>query len=391
MLIALICITLACVISALMSIALININNLYPGSKQGILEWTLSAACLFLMIVFIFLRTNVHAFISIAIPNTLGMLAVLFYYLGTRLHIKAKTQHQWSFVIAFGFTMLGLHTFFTVVMPNVHARYLINSVTALTIATLHLYIVMTYLQKGIGKSCFIFSIGLELCFWMYRLLDLLILGESPQFFGSMKIDIFNVIAISILIILVPLSCLLLLSQHLRSIGDKKANHDQLTDALLNIDVINAFKLEINRSQRQKYSLSFIFFHVVGLDRNHLSPIDLKEEMIMTQFIQETKQVLRDTDIVGKINRNNFVLMLPDTNEAGAIVVAHRITERCAQNKSLLTGAHISIVSLSETKSTVEKILKSGLTLLEYAQSNRIVEPLVELPPGANSNKEEDLR
>lgn len=376
MLIALIFIILACVFSALMSIALININRVYAGSNKGVLEWSLTSFCLFLMMLFYLLNSHRLGFFGTATSNVMGMLGTLFYFIGTRKHISANTLNPWWSALGIALVVYVSNAYFFFIEPSYIGRFTVNLLIAFPITVFHLHLIFKHLHAGLGKSFFILSVGLQFVFWLFRFLSLVVGWAHASVYESNPMYVVMAIVISIMVILVPLSCLLILSQHLRAVNNKKLSYDKLTHALLKNPAINAFNVEIGRSLRQNYFLSFIFIRVVHAEINHFSPVNLKQEKILIDFGNQMKKVLRESDVLGKVSSDDFVLMLPDTDSMGSMVVAERLRLLCLQQASLFHGVHIAVVELSETNNNIESILKAGIESLQYAQTKGIFTPLL---------------
>lgn len=376
MLIGLIFIILACIFSALMSIALININRVYAGSNKGVLEWSLTSGCLFFMMLFYLFNGHKLGFLGIATPNVLGMLGTLFYYLGTRKHINARTPNTFWSAVGLATVVFALNAYFIFVVPSYVGRFTINILVALPITVFHLHLVRKHLHSGLGKSFFLLSVGMQFCFWLFRFSSLVTGWAQASVYESNPMYVAMAIVLSIMVCLVPLSCLLLLSQHLRAVNNKKLSYDKLTHALLKNPAISAFNVEIGRSLRQNYFLSFIFIRVVHAEINHFSPVNLKQEKVLIDFANQMKKVLRESDVLGKVSSEDFVLMLPDTDRMGSMVVAERLRLLCLQQASLFHGVHIAVVELSERNNNIESILKAGIESLQYAQTKAIFTPFL---------------
>ena len=122
------------------------------------------------------------------------------------------------------------------------------------------------------------------------------------------------------------------------------SHDPLTSILNRRAFEDVLHREVTRSRRYKCKLACIMFGLDGFRHineqyGHLAG-DFTLKMIAARF----KQGLRATDYFCRYNQDQFVLLLPETDLAGAEILAHRLKERIGEQKVEFDGHHIGLTA-----------------------------------------------
>ncbi len=105
-----------------------------------------------------------------------------------------------------------------------------------------------------------------------------------------------------------------------------ANVDDLTGALSRQNFMGMAEMELVRSQR--YALPLV---VLMLDLDHFKSVNdsyghSTGDAVLKGFVQTVKQVLRDSDVIGRIGGEEFAVLLPNTSQEGGGALANRILD-----------------------------------------------------------------
>lgn len=122
------------------------------------------------------------------------------------------------------------------------------------------------------------------------------------------------------------------------------SHDPLTTILNRRAFDDILHREVTRSRRYKCRLSCVMF---GLDQfkaineqyGHLAG-DFTLKMVAARF----KLGLRATDYFCRYEQDQFLLLLPETDLAGAELLARRLSEKLADQKVEFDGHHINVTA-----------------------------------------------
>jgi|GEM_PF-1446781 len=152
----------------------------------------------------------------------------------------------------------------------------------------------------------------------------------------------------------------------RDITERKSHENRLkhlaaTDPLTSIDNRRSFfekaEYEISRSRRYSYPLSFLM-----IDIDHFKSINDAHghffgDMVLRSLVEKTRQVLRESDILGRLGGEEFAVILIDADRDRALEVAHRLRNE------------ISTTRVSMDNTTADFTISIGLTSLMENDDN----------------------
>ncbi len=117
--------------------------------------------------------------------------------------------------------------------------------------------------------------------------------------------------------------------------------DDLT-GLYNVRYLNGFLYrEIKRSRRYRLPVSLVFLDLDGFKTVNDRFGHLAGSQALTEVGRLLRQTVREIDMVARYGGDEFVIILPQTDPAGAMVIAERIRE-AIQEATLLTGMGLDV-------------------------------------------------
>ena len=111
-----------------------------------------------------------------------------------------------------------------------------------------------------------------------------------------------------------------------------ATYDSLTGATNRRYFMELLQNERERSRRQNTPLSLCLFdadHFKSVNDNHGH---VAGDHVLSAIAQAAKSVLRTSDVLGRLGGEEFGVLLPDTDQAGAMVVAERVRAAVAASE-----------------------------------------------------------
>jgi len=156
---------------------------------------------------------------------------------------------------------------------------------------------------------------------------------------------------------------------------KLAATDSLTGISNRRHFLETAETEFERSQRFTHPLS-----ILALDIDHFKLINdnyghQAGDQVLEAITYCCKNLLRESDVFGRLGGEEFSILLPDTNEAAAKVTAQRILKAVAalevnyQNKVIRFTTSIGIAQLSEVSSSLEVLMNQSDEALYKAKHN----------------------
>ena len=107
---------------------------------------------------------------------------------------------------------------------------------------------------------------------------------------------------------------------------QEATIDELTQVPNRRHFMNLAEIELRRAKRYHHALSLI-----GIDFDSLKRINdtfghLAGDRALSKFSKIVNQIIRDVDVLGRIGGDEFLLLLPETDEENAALVMERIQD-----------------------------------------------------------------
>jgi diguanylate cyclase (GGDEF)-like protein/hemerythrin-like metal-binding protein len=131
--------------------------------------------------------------------------------------------------------------------------------------------------------------------------------------------------------------------------------------------------EITRIGRHSAPLSMISFDLdlfKHINDKHGHPVG---DDVLKQLVTVTQRMIRASDLLFRVGGEEFVLLLPETNGAGALVVAHKIQRALRKNVHPIVGrftASFGIAQLKDGESKNDFYLRADQNLYAAKRNGR---------------------
>lgn len=109
--------------------------------------------------------------------------------------------------------------------------------------------------------------------------------------------------------------------------EKLALLDNLTELFNSRTLIKELKDELKRAKRYKRPVSLLMIAVDGHREIHRQYGVLTSDAVLKVVSDALRDCVRDVDVPARYSGDEFAIVLPETNAAGAAVVAERIRQR----------------------------------------------------------------
>ena len=154
-----------------------------------------------------------------------------------------------------------------------------------------------------------------------------------------------------------------------------ATTDSLTRFRNRHEFMNLASKELSRAQRYHRNFSLMM-----LDIDHFKSVNdnyghAAGDLVLSQFADICRGYIREQDIIGRIGGEEFVMLLPETNEEEATVLAERIRIRVAetnfdtQSGVLNVTVSIGVVEAIPEEESIDAALYRADQALYYSKDN----------------------
>jgi diguanylate cyclase (GGDEF)-like protein/PAS domain S-box-containing protein len=175
-----------------------------------------------------------------------------------------------------------------------------------------------------------------------------------------------------------------------------ANVDHLTNALSRQNFMALADQELARTLR--YALPLV---VLMLDLDHFKNVNDSHghpagDAVLKRFVQTVKEVLRESDVIGRVGGEEFAVLLPNTTREGACALANRILAAVRANPVVFEGHSIAYTVsigasdfstqksfgelLAESDAALYRAKKGGRDRLEVSWDRSTLAHLGDTPP-----------
>lgn len=172
-------------------------------------------------------------------------------------------------------------------------------------------------------------------------------GYGPLFRNSPDVSVAMVIGfMSLMAVLIQ--CLAALAAEY-AIAESQLREMVVTDPMTGLPnyrrLVEVLGVEITRANRSDGTFAVVFFDMDGLKQINDELGHLIGSRAVCRFAETLKAACRDTDTAARYGGDEFVVVLPSSDEAGAQMVVSRVVERLAEDKvkpELATSAGIAV-------------------------------------------------
>jgi diguanylate cyclase (GGDEF)-like protein len=209
--------------------------------------------------------------------------------------------------------------------------------------------------KSYAWSIFFIPVGLVIIIFdkLYYLIDCCLIGryriaEALTYFA---------ISLFVLIGVMGLHRLFNLLEEQNEKLEKISKTDHLTKALSRLEIESQIIKEIKRSVRSNRPISFVMIDIDNFKRvndQYGHPIG---DVVLKKLAQYCISQLRTIDAFGRMGGEEFLMMLPNTSESEAFLVAERVREGVASMVCThVLGQEVKVkISLGVSTCTISKI------------------------------------
>lgn len=320
---------MAAFMGPLMAFVLLSLRRNYPVSVRGLGWWAGGTLVIFVGIVLVALRGILPLMATVWGGNTLLVSGTLMWLLGTEKFLGLPSSLKTvGALVALASLLLA---YFVEVQPVYEARVAVIDATMVMLVVVHSHRLVQHNRFDFSGRFLVLSLMATACAWVVQGAGALS-GYTEG--NAMVSNNFNAVISAVLTcctLLTLIGFVLLASERVRDEFERLATKDSLTGALMRRAWDTAAQLEMDRCRRHGRDLSLI-----AMDLDHFKQINdtyghLAGDKALIDFVVRVNTHLRRQDQLGRLGGEEFVLLLPETSQDEAAVVAERIRAATASS------------------------------------------------------------
>lgn len=291
---------------------------------RGIGHWAISAVAIAAGVCGIYLRTVLPPVLSVTTANIAIIVGYVASWWGLELFFGRRPYYRTGLLLLAA-AAAGL-VYFSLIEPNTRSRLILLlsllSLFALLRAhsTLRRVLPETRFSQLFGGSV----MGLQAVCNLLLLVATTRIGTEPKPIDRMPVAGWIFLILTVLSVALVFAAVLMVNQKLQARLRETAQRDQLTGALRRHVLEDAVEREIARSRRHRRPLALLL-----LDLDHFKTINDRYghhagDEALRRFTETAQASLRREDLLGRTGGEEFCILLPDTDQDGAVRLAERI-------------------------------------------------------------------
>jgi len=341
-------------LALLMSLVLIFMRRGYPTHlRKGLGLLALAPLLWCLSTVLFSMRGSLPDLLSVVLANEVVMFGVLSYHAGNQLFFTGRAQWRaWALAIA----VCGpLMAWFTWYWPAYDLRLALFT-GMMSLLFLQQLRFMLRQPHSFSRTVVALFLGLQSTVLLARLLSVLLgqAGVSLLEPGVMQLAYLSGNAVTILMLSV--GSVLCATERLRTEFEHLASHDGLTQALTRRAVLARAEQELAWQRRYGDPVS-----VMMIDLDHFKSINdqfghQQGDAVLVDFAVRTRQMLRQTDVLGRYGGEEFLVLLPRTDASTASDVAERVRQAPSSPRAPDCSMSIGVATALGGSETIDALL-----------------------------------
>ena len=324
----------------LLAVVLLFLRFSNPKSIQGLTLWATAPVFAFVATVLLGRRGQIPDAVSIVGANVLLLTGVVFFYWGTqRFFGLAPSYKRWLGVIVATVPVL---VWYGLLEPSFPARVMLMSGLWFCVTCLMILLIWRRGEEVFSTRFMVVVLAIHASVLLLRFLSALLPLPGENLLDPSRIQSLYITANAFIILALCIGFILMASDKLRDEFEHAASHDHLTNALLRRSLIAACEQELERCRRHGRKMVLLM-----LDIDHFKAINDAHghqvgDRVLIDFVNRITPLLRRSDQLGRFGGEEFVILLPETSQEEALVVAERIRIRVGQPDKDLPPVTVSI-------------------------------------------------
>ncbi|AMO99486.1 diguanylate cyclase domain protein [Collimonas arenae] len=316
--------------TVLLSLAMVLVlGSLLRAEMAGVREWFTSNLAVIGGLLLLGLRGLVPDFFSIVAANLVLALSTACYYAGCA-RFLGRPPHWLRLAAGIGALALAL-TIWLYIDDNIPLRVLATTTYTGIVCVAVAVLLLRHRPSTRRRYNYWFAAALALIFALCQVARgihfiMLPLPSDPLIFHST----WNMALLIVGAVIMPamtMVAVMMIHDAMLAAAEDAANHDHMTGALSRKRLETLAREQIANAVKAGRPLSLLI-----IDLDHFKHINDNHghaggDTVLREFVRMTRASLRDSDALGRMGGEEFAVLLPDTDTAGALRIAERLREQ----------------------------------------------------------------
>ena len=327
---------LCAAIATLMSIVLIQQWRSHGGQVRGLGWWSAAPLTVFLGSLLLAGRNILPTTLSVVGGNMLILTGMSCFLLGTEIFLSiAKSRWIWVMIIVAGVLLF----IFSIIQPDYRIRLCIFSSCLIILMATQFRAIVQYGNLSFACMFLLVSAGFAIVTGFIRIATVYLESGAGDLFAPSIYQNIYLASYSVILLAQSVGIMLFGQERLRSLIAHSANHDFLTGAFTRRAFCERGAAIVASHRSSGQPLSVLMF-----DIDHFKTINdnfghIVGDAVLQDFGLRCLGILRKDDLFGRYGGEEFVILLPNSNEREAVETASLI-------RSTAAGINIPTVTVS---------------------------------------------
>jgi diguanylate cyclase (GGDEF)-like protein len=347
------------------------LRSSFPRTIQGIRGW--GTACLVLVVssVLFATRGQVDIFLSSYVANILVVTGIAMMHRSLRKFTGQANRYRQEAVTVLSVAIL-------LVWPTfMHDDYRLR-IVIVSAANAGLFGASAFVISRMSAKSFVeyFTLSVFLITAVVSVtrcgVAILSPGTAQPLTDTSSVQYVYLATFSFSILALSLGFIMMINRKLQLQLEAAALHDGLTGIFTRTAFFDSANMELARSQRSGNTVALLMIDIDDFKLINDRFGHLHGDRALVDFVKKTRQVLRSHDLFGRYGGEEFVALLPATDQKQAHDVARRICEICqqaSQDDATAFTVSIGVATIQPNGEDVSTVLAQADAALYRAKLN----------------------
>ena len=341
----------------LMAIVLYLMRRNYPRHIRGLGHWAGAALLWFCSAIFFSGRNlGLPDWAVVLLPNMMMVGGALLYYMGCRLFVgqPARWRPWLALFLVFSLSFAG----WLYLYNDYTSRMMLFTATILAVYVANLRVLVQHGGQRLPVRVVEVFLTFQIAVVFLRMVTSPADMTADRMYEQTWIQVIYLSSFVIAHFFFTVGAVLLAADRLVAELESLAHNDALTHLPNRRALFERMENEIARTQRNGSScgpallmFDLDYFKAINDTLGHQHG-----DKVLVHFAQTLREQLRKTDYVGRYGGEEFMAMLPETDQAGALQITQRIHDATHNGHTLANPVSIGLATWGGADDTLEALI-----------------------------------